>query len=96
MTSKQAFIQKLEGKLEGWQADMDALKAKMKEADADAKMNLEKRYNDLRIKYKEGENKIKEVANASEDKWESMKSDIDNFWNDMKLSAEKIKSKVLS
>lgn len=96
MKNKEAFMQKLEGRLESWKADIDKMKAKMKEADADTKIKLESKISDLKFKLKEGQHKLDQIKNASESKWESMKNDMENMWKEMETSMDKAKDKVLS
>jgi hypothetical protein len=47
MTDKKAYVQKMQAKLDEWDADLDKMKAKMSGASADTKIKLSEQINNL-------------------------------------------------
>ena len=47
MTDKEAYLQKLQAKLDEWEADIQVLKAKASGANADAQIQLNKQIREL-------------------------------------------------
>lgn len=83
MSDKQAYERKLEAKLEEWQADIDKLRAKAKQAGADAQIAYQKQIDDLRKGRDEMEGKLTEIRNAQSAAWSDIKSGADKAWDDM-------------
>lgn len=83
MTDKQAYEKKLEAKLEEWQADIDKLRAKAKEAGADAQIEYEKQIDTLRKSRDDMEAKLSEMREAQTAAWEDVKRGADKAWDSM-------------
>jgi len=80
-TKKELYQQKLQAQLEGWQADVDKLKALAKGASADAQLELNKQVEALESKIEEGKTRLAELAEASEEAWGSMKDGVESAWD---------------
>ena len=50
MSEKEAYETKLQAQLDEWQADVDKLRARLKNAEADAKLEIKQQMNDLQAK----------------------------------------------
>lgn len=84
MTDKELYQQKLQAQLDEWRSEIDKLKAKASGASADAKLEMNKQVEVLESKIEEGKEKLSELADASDDTWESMKDSIDSKWKSLK------------
>ena len=84
MNDKQLYQQKKQAQLDEWKAEVDKLKAKASEASADAQLKLNKQVNALEGKIEDGKAKLAEIAEASDDAWESMKDGVESAWDSMK------------
>lgn len=84
MTEKELYQQKKQAQLDEWKAEVDKLKAKASGASADAQLELNKEIEALEGKIEEGKTKLAEVADASEDAWESIKDGVESAWDSMK------------
>lgn len=73
MSNKDAYAKKIEAKLEQWSAELDGLKARAKEADADARIELNNEIDNLKVKKRAAEDKLQEFRSAGEDAWEDLK-----------------------
>jgi predicted nucleic acid-binding Zn-ribbon protein len=69
--------------LDEWEAEVDKLKAKASGASADAQLELNKQIEALEGKIGEGRTKFAEIADASEDAWESIKEVVESAWESM-------------
>lgn len=84
MTEKELYQQKKQAQLDEWKAEVDKLKAKASGASADAQLELNEEIEALEGKIEEGKTKLAEVADASEDAWESIKDGAESAWDSMK------------
>ena len=78
MKSKQAYEQKVQAQLDAWSAEMDKLKAKARQADADAQLELNDEIEKLQAKRQVAEQKFEELKAAGDDAWDDMKQGIDS------------------
>jgi hypothetical protein len=73
VNSKEAYLEKLQGKLDEWKADIDKLKAKATQAKADIKIEINKRIGDMEGQQQEVEKKIQQLRQASEGAWQEIR-----------------------
>lgn len=86
MNDKELYRQKKQAQLDQWKAEIDKLKAKAAEASADAQLALNKQIDVLEGKMGEGKTMLAELADASEDTWESVKDSVESAWDWMKTA----------
>ena len=89
MKTKEAYIQKLHAKIDEWNADIDRLKAKADQVEADSKIEYQKQMQTLKSKRDEIEKKVSEISRSGENAWEDLKAGADLAWEAM---SEAIKS----
>ena len=89
MKTKEAYIQKLHAKIDEWNADIDRLKAKADQVEANSKIEYQKQIQALKTNRDEIEKKISEISRSSENAWEDLKAGVDLAWEAM---SEAIKS----
>lgn len=89
MSQKDAYIQKLQAKLDEWNTEIDKLKAKADQAEADAKLEYYERIEKLREQQDGAREKLETLRQAGDDAWEDLKAGIESAWNDL---SEAIKS----
>ncbi|MDZ7721539.1 MAG: coiled coil domain-containing protein [candidate division KSB1 bacterium] len=78
MSEKELYQQKKQAQLDEWKAKVEKLKAKASGAGADAHLELNKQIEALKGKIESGKNKLAEIADASEDSWESIKDGVES------------------
>jgi hypothetical protein len=83
MSNKDAYQQKLEAKLDEWRAEIDKLRAKGRQADADAQIQLDRQVEDLEKRQEAARRKLEELRSTSEDAWQDLKSGIEKAWDDL-------------
>jgi DNA repair exonuclease SbcCD ATPase subunit len=95
MSMKDAYEQKLQAQLDEWGAEIDKLKAKADNAEADAQLEYYKHIEELRSMQETANNKLAELKDAGDDAWEDLKAGIDSAWyslgNALKSAASRFK-----
>jgi predicted nucleic acid-binding Zn-ribbon protein len=84
MNDKELYQQKKQAQLDEWKAEVDKLKARASQASADAQLEMNKQIDALEDKIQAGRSKLAEIAEASDDAWESMKDGVEVAWDSMK------------
>ena len=67
MSERQAYEQKLQAQLDEWKAEVDRSKAKAAAADAEARLEINRRVQAAESKIEEGRGKLAELAKASDE-----------------------------
>jgi uncharacterized coiled-coil protein SlyX len=93
MNDKNAYKQKIDAQLAEWKADIDKLKAKLRHADADAKIETEKEISTLEMRYEAAKMKLRELADASDEAWGSVKKGLESSMDTMKNAFKEAKGK---
>lgn len=75
--TKKAYQEKSEARIEMIEAKLAELRARAKEAQAIAKIELEDKINDLDERYASAKEKMAELKTSGEDSWEKLKLKID-------------------
>ncbi len=82
MSEKDAYIKKMEARIDRANAEIETYKAKSKEAGADAEIEYEKTLSDLRSKREAAEAKIDELKSAGEGAFADLKRNLEQIWDD--------------
>ncbi|SDK35837.1 hypothetical protein SAMN04487954_11542 [Billgrantia gudaonensis] len=93
MSDREAYEQKLQAKLDEWQAEIDKLRARAKGAEADARIDREKEAARLEARREEVRQKLQEMREASDDAWEDVKAGAERAWDSLSESFEKARSR---
>jgi len=95
MSMKDAYEQKLQAQLDEWGAEIDKLKAKADNAEADVQLEYYKKIEELRSMQESATNKLAELRDAGDGAWEDLKAGIDSAWdslgNALKSAASRFK-----
>jgi chromosome segregation ATPase len=73
MSEKQAYEKKLQAKMDEWSAEIDKLKAKANDAEANAQLEYNRRIEDLRSMQEAARDRLVALREASDDAWEDLK-----------------------
>jgi predicted nucleic acid-binding Zn-ribbon protein len=93
MREKELYHQKRQAQLDGWKAELDLLKAKASAATAEAQLELHGEIAKLEAKIVEGQSRLAEIADASEEAWGSIKEGMDSAWASLKTAFKDASSK---
>ena len=84
MSTKDEFVKKMHAKLDGWNADIDALSADADQAahkaEVEARAEYQKQIEALRSKRDQARSKLSEVESASEVAWQDLKAGVELAW----------------
>ena len=80
MNIKESYQQKLQAHLDDWSADIDKLKARADEAEADTKLEYYKKVAELKEQRAAAKKKLTELMAASDDAWEDLKTGTESAW----------------
>jgi uncharacterized coiled-coil DUF342 family protein len=75
---KEAYVKKLQSKLDEWSAEIDKLKARADSADADVQLKYYKKIEELRTMQDVTNKKLDELKEASDDAWEDLKAGVES------------------
>ena len=83
MSMKHAYQQKLQARMDAWNAEISKLKAKADAAEADAQLEYYKQIEELRQEQQAAQAKLDELREAGEDAWEDLKAGVENAWSSL-------------
>jgi len=83
MTERDQYIEKTKAKIDQWNADIDRMKARAEEVGADARIEYQKRLDEMRAQRDEAEAQLKTLREASDDAWRDMKAGFDKAWDNI-------------
>lgn len=86
MSEKELYRQKLQAQLDEWKAEHAILKARASGADADARLAIINQTSSIEPKLEEAQGKLSELAEASENAWYTVKSEIESVWDSLKFA----------
>jgi chromosome segregation ATPase len=95
MEKRDAYVKKMQAKMDEWNAQIDKLAAKAQQAKADTKIAYEEDMEDLRAKRKNLQDKIEKMQKSSDDAWGDFKAGVEAAWESLdagvKSAAERFK-----
>jgi chromosome segregation ATPase len=83
MSSKQAYEEKLQAKLDEWQADIKKLKAKADQAKADVKLQYYEEIERLERNREDLRHKLNDLKKTGGDAWSDLKAGIESAWHSL-------------
>lgn len=91
---KQAFQQKLESQLKEWDAKLEQLRAKARQAKAEIRAEFEARLEALAGERAVAQEKLRELRQRGEWAWEDLKDGADEAWNELRAAIERAASRL--
>jgi len=88
METRDLYRQKYEAQLHEWSAKIEVLKAHTDKLTAEAKLDVKPRLDALHAKLEAARAKLREIADATDDRWEDVKKEADHLWSDFKGAVE--------
>lgn len=94
LSSKQAFQKKLEDQLGEWDAKLEQLRAKAKEAKADISAEFEVQLEALAARRAVAQEKLRELRQHGESAWEDLTAGADKAWKELREAIERAASRL--
>ena len=93
MATKEAYQKKLEAQLGEWDAKLDLLSAKARNAKADARISYESELASLKTRQVAARQKLEELGKRGEGAWDDMKDGAEKAWDEMGKAIERLASR---
>lgn len=91
---KDEYHHKINAEVSDWDAQIERAKAERKADAADREWEKEEDYREYRAKRKDVDQRLADLRNASEDKWEDMKTGVEKAWLDAKNAFNKLGNRI--
>ena len=92
MNTRDEYVAKAQAKLDQWNAQIDELEARARQAKAQEVQKHQERIADLKRKRDEAQQKLEEIQGAGEDAWGSLKSGAEELWQDLTTTLQESKN----
>jgi hypothetical protein len=76
-TKKDAYVEKLKGNIDKWNAEIDEFQAKTDKAKDEVQVEFQKQIAEIKAKRQGLEGKMAELKNAGDEAWEDVKGGVD-------------------
>lgn len=94
MSEKQAYEKKLQAHIDEWNAEIAKLKARADRADAEARIEYQRRAADLKARQEAIGAKLDELRKRGEDAWGDIRSGIDSAAKELQEALNSASSKL--
>lgn len=94
ISPKQAFQQKLERELKDWDAKLEQLRARAKEAKDEIRTEFEVQLEALAARQAVAQEKLQELRRHGEWAWEDLKDGAEKAWKDLREAIERAASRL--
>jgi len=84
LKDRKAYEDKLHEQLVGWEADIEALKAKAKDVGVDGMMAYDRTMEALKHKHEEAGVHFRQLKAAGDETWEHVKEGTEKVWSEFK------------
>ena len=75
--TRDAYVRKIQAKLDEWNAEIDKLEAKIDQADAEGRIELQRQVDSLRAKRTAMKGKVAEMKEAGGEAWKDLKVGVE-------------------
>ena len=88
MNMKEAYVEKVQARLNKWDGEIEKLKASAEESTADAKLDYYQQIEKLREQQRDAQEKLYELRASSDDAWQDLKAGVENAWDSLEQAAK--------
>lgn len=93
MANREAYKEKIRAQLDEWKAEADKLRAKMRQKQAESKIDTSKYLDEIKKNRKRVKAKLEELEDAGEDAWDDIKAGLEKATSELKESFSKARKK---
>lgn len=90
---RDAYVKKIQAKLEEWNAEIDRLEAKADNAAADARVKYQEQIAEAKASRDDLKQKLGELRSAGDEAWRELKSGLDEAWDSLSAAVKSARSK---
>lgn len=84
MDKRTEFVEKLSAQMMGWDVQIEHLRDQAENATAEAKADYSRTAAALQLKRDQAAEKLRGIAQTSDDDWEDMKTAAEQIWDEIK------------
>lgn len=81
MSIKQSYEKKLQAQLDEWNSQIEQLKAKAEQAEADLQLDYYKQIEEMRSLQQIANQKLNQLRDSGDDAWEDLKAGVESAWD---------------
>lgn len=93
MATRDAYVEKMKTQLDKWNTELRELESKADKIQADVKSQYEAQIQKLRQQWTEGQQKVKEIQEATGSAWEDFTAGVEKAWKAMSEGLEQARSR---
>lgn len=93
MTTRDDFVRRMHAQLDQWNADIDALSARMEHVEAEARDELRRQIEALRARQDEARGTLDALRGAGEDAWQDLKAGVEMAWDAIGQAVDSARSR---
>ena len=86
---KNPYEEKYRAKLDEWNAEIDKLAARARQANADARIEYQEQIDNLRRHRDEAEKRLRALRESGDSAWKDLKKGADEAWDEMEKAFKK-------
>jgi hypothetical protein len=83
MNLKEVYAKKMQAQLDEWGAEIEVLKARADKVKADARVDYQKKIEELRLKKQAAGEKLATLRKAGDGAWEDLKTGVESAWDSL-------------
>lgn len=83
MTDRKVFVAKMKARLDQWNAEIETLEARAKEANVEARKAFDHQLDELRRQRKLAEKTLNDIRDANEAAWDDMRKAVESSLESM-------------
>jgi len=91
--TRDAYVERLKGKLDEWNAAIDRMSARGREIKAESRAEYERLLGELRAKRADAQEKLSRVGSAAEGAWQELRAGADKVWKELHETVERFRSR---
>lgn len=93
MGMKESYEHKLRAQLEEWNAEIERLKERAGDVEANAQTEYKEQIEELQMRQQEVQAKLTELQEASGSAWEDIKAGIEMSWHNLDMALKSARSR---
>ncbi|WGH78245.1 sll1863 family stress response protein [Jannaschia ovalis] len=83
MMTREEYLEKARTQVRDWNAEIEKMQARMREAEAEAKTRFETNLAEMRKRRDEAEVQVKKMEKAGDQAWDDLRAGFEKSWDDM-------------
>jgi len=86
MKERDEYLERTKRKLDEWNAEIDAMEARIRKAEAKSRKGLQVRVNALKAKRDEAASKLEQMRGVPGDSWDAFMKGMERTWEELKTT----------